>query len=102
MLLSSPMCCRQPTQDEQPTIAQLNDKASATTPSLKGVGLGEEVGDKFTEENGRLALKKRKEEEAALAAQVEAELLNEDIGAIDLDDLDLDADLERAERGGRG
>ena len=74
-----------------------NDKASATTPSLKGVGLGEEVGDEeFTEEEQeRLALKKRKEEEAALAAEVEAELLNEDIGAIDLDDLDLDADLER-------
>ena len=74
-----------------------NDKASATTPSLKGVGVGEEVGDEeFTEEEQeRLALKKRKEEEAALAAEVEAELLNEDIGAIDLDDLDLDADLER-------
>ena len=40
-------------------------------------------------------MKKRKEEEAALAAEVEAELLSDDVGAIDLGDLDLDADLEQ-------
>ena len=75
-----------------------NDKASATTPSLKGGGSGpnEAKEEELTEEEQeQLALKKRKEEEAALAAEVEAELLNEDIGGIDLNDLDLDADLER-------
>ena len=89
-----------PISISNPPSPNPNDKASATTPSLGSkIGTGDidmRNKEELTEEEKELlAIRRRKDEEAALAAEVEAELLNEDIGAIDLDDLDLDADLER-------
>ena len=50
----------------------------------------EEEKELTEEEKAELATKRRKEEEAALAAEVEAELLKEDISGVDLGDLNLD------------
>jgi hypothetical protein len=69
-----------------------------------GAGEGVELVELTEEEKGAAALKKRKQEEAALAAEVEAELLNEDINGVDLGDLaDLDdEDALEAELNGYG
>ncbi len=54
------------------------------------------------EEKAELAAKRRKEEEEALAAEVEAELLKEDISGVDLGDLNLDDEALEKELNGDG
>lgn len=62
----------------------------------------EEEKELTEEEKAALAAKRRKEEEAALAAEVEAELLKEDIVGVDLGDLNLDDDALEKELNGDG
>ncbi len=90
MMVRTPLKGRNADTSIEPSPIDSTLKASSSNENVNSPTMMVNEEELTEEEKEKMALEKRRKEEAALAAEVEAELLNEDVSGLLDEDIDLD------------